>query len=157
MSALAEQHERWAGARERLGVRDAVPVIRGTIPEREVEDECLPIPDADFSDEPPRWKRLFLRAIEEHPIGCPFNFMKRPSPHAIIKLVALKYDVPARDIIGPSLLHRHSLPRQHAILLIHTHCELSSSKIGKLFTRDHTTVLYSIRQAQKRLAKGGGW
>ena len=45
-------------------------------------------------------------------------------------------------------------PRQAAMLWLRNNTNLSLPEIGRLFDRDHTTVLHGIRAAEKR-AKGG--
>jgi hypothetical protein len=126
VSALAEQHETWAGVRERLW-KPARKDLRYVRP--------LPPPEPEVAPEP----------VVVH--YAPFNFLTPPSALAIIKLVALKHGVGASDIRGPHRSRPVAAARHEAVWLVHTHCQhLSTTQVGRLFGgRDHSTALNSIR------------
>lgn len=127
MSALAEQHERWSGARERLWHR---PVERRALPRPMPLPELAPV----------------VIVEEEAPHYAPFNFLKTPGAKAIIKLMALKHHLTAREIVGRGRSAKIVRVRDETILLVHTHCpQMTLPEMGRLFgDRDHTTILHSL-------------
>jgi hypothetical protein len=135
VNSLAEQHSRHQEVRSRLwgSIRPPRPVIE------------LPPPDPVVGE---RMKALFAGADEEaveKTHYAPFNFLKRPGPQAIVKLVALKHGVSSREILGHQRYLRIVAARHESMWLIHTHCPwLSIPEIGRVFGRDHTTVLHAL-------------
>ncbi len=127
MSALALQVDRYHGARERLWGSPGLP-------------RSLPAPRVQIPPPP-------------HAIA-PFNFLARPAPKAIIKLVSLKHGVSVDEIMGPSRSVHLVAARHLAIWLVHTHCRwLSTPEVGRIFGRDHTTVLNALRKFAPRPTK----
>lgn len=61
----------------------------------------------------------------------------------IIKEVAATYNVNVSDILGDSRKQPLVMPRQIAMYLAHDITGLSLVEIGKVFNRDHTTVIYA--------------
>ena len=116
----------WRAAKERLwpSARPVRAVIAPTTP----EPEAWPEPEIHTA---------------------PFNFLKRPGWLAIVTLVALKHGVGVKDILS----HNRRVPvahaRQEAMYLAQTHCRLSLPETGRLFNRDHTTALHSIRKIER--------
>jgi hypothetical protein len=135
LSALAEQHETWAGARDRLW-KPARKDLRYVRP--------LPPPVPEVAPEP----------VVVH--YAPFNFLASPAAMAIIKLVALKHRIGVSDIRGPSRTRHIVAARHEAVWLVHTHCQhLSTTQVGRLFGgRDHSTALNSIRLFAARRGQG---
>jgi hypothetical protein len=136
LSALAEQHETWAGARDRLW-KPARKDLRYVRP--------LPPPVPEVAPEP----------VVVH--YAPFNFLASPAAMAIIKLVALKHRIGVSDIRGPSRTRHIVAARHEAVWLVHTHCQnLSTTQVGRLFGgRDHSTALNSIRLFAAKRGQGG--
>jgi hypothetical protein len=127
MSALMEQHERHQIARERLwgGRASRRPT---TIPA-----EAARAAIATFDAGTP---------ASEY---APFNFYKPPNARAIVKLVSLKHGLHITEILGASRLPRIVAARHESMWLVHSHCPwLSIPEVGRIFDRDHTTVLYAI-------------
>lgn len=63
-----------------------------------------------------------------------------------------KFGVKREDIVGLKRTKEITRIRHIAIYLVSNITEMSTKKIGKIFNRDHTTVLYSIETIQKKLA-----
>lgn len=135
MSVLYEQHERWRGAQDRLGV---APAPRNLA--RMVRDKAN-------------------RAVVIDPKApAPFDLLSRPNGGIIIKFVALKRGVTVADIVGPSRKWVHVRPRQEASYLLRKHTEMSLPQIGfRLGDRDHTTILHGIKCEERRRAEAKGF
>lgn len=73
------------------------------------------------------------------------------NPQKIIQAVADVYGIRPEDILGRSQSQEISLPRQIAMMLCREKLKLSYVKIGTTFSRDHSTVMSSIRQMQNKL------
>jgi chromosomal replication initiator protein len=68
----------------------------------------------------------------------------------IVDLVAHYYGLKPTDLLGKSQMREVMIPRQLAMMLSRRHLGLPYTKIGALFTRDHSTVMSSIRAIEKR-------
>lgn len=64
---------------------------------------------------------------------------------AIILEVAARHGVDPDDLHGPSRLRRICRARWEAMRLLRAR-GLSSPMIGRMFNRDHTSVLYALRK-----------
>jgi chromosomal replication initiator protein len=73
------------------------------------------------------------------------------SPEKIIALVSAKYGIRSEDLLGKSQSQECSFPRQIAMYLCRQKLRLSFQGIGRLFSRDHSTVMTSIKQIEKRV------
>lgn len=72
---------------------------------------------------------------------------------AIIAAVASHFDLSIEELKGKGKARRLSWPRRVAFALLRRHLRLSYPAIGALFGRDHTSVLFALRTADKeRLA-----
>jgi chromosomal replication initiator protein len=78
------------------------------------------------------------------------------TPEKIVETVALFYGIQSRDVLGKSQKREASLPRQIAMFLCRTQLALPFVKIGDIFSRDHSTVMTSIRQIQNGIADKQG-
>ena len=67
----------------------------------------------------------------------------------IIQKVAHHYGITEEDLLGKSQTREVAHPRQIAMYLTRNKLKLPFQKIGKLFSRDHSTVMSSVRQIQK--------
>ena len=121
---LASQHASWVAARSRLW---------NGPPKAEAAPVTIAVP---------------LGPVE--PLvswGAPINLIDRPSPRFLIRVAALRHGVRYGDVIGESRSKYVVAARDHAIRLIWTHCRLMSlPAVGRLFDRDHTTILHSLRK-----------
>lgn len=73
------------------------------------------------------------------------------TPGKIIRTVAEYYGIRMDDILSKSQARESALPRQIAMHLCRTKLKLPYMKIGDIFSRDHSTVMASVRQIQKGL------
>lgn len=70
----------------------------------------------------------------------------------IIHSVAEHYGIRAEDILSKAQSRDCALPRQMAMALCRVQLKLPFMKIGEIFSRDHSTVMSSVKQIQKELA-----
>lgn len=73
------------------------------------------------------------------------------TPEKIVKSVAEHYGIRTDDILSKSQSRECVLPRQIAMHLCRHHLHLPYIKIGDLFSRDHSTVMASVRLVEKGL------
>lgn len=62
------------------------------------------------------------------------------------------FDVPPRTIIGRRRLPAIVRARLALYAALYRACETSYKQIGRLLNRDHTTVLYGVREAERDAA-----
>jgi chromosomal replication initiator protein len=72
-------------------------------------------------------------------------------PEKIISIVSAIYGIRNEDLLGKSQSHEYSLPRQIAMYLCRKELKLPFQSIGQIFHRDHSTVMTSIKQIEKKL------
>lgn len=73
-------------------------------------------------------------------------------PELILQKVAESYGIRVDDLTGRGQKRDTVLPRQLAMYVCRQSLQMPLTKIGELFHRDHSTVISSIRQIEKRLA-----
>lgn len=71
------------------------------------------------------------------------------TPCKIIQTVAEYYGIKSEDILGKAQSRECTLPRQIAMHLCRNQLKMPYMKIGDLFSRDHSTVMTSVKQIQK--------
>ena len=77
-----------------------------------------------------------------------------PSPEAILEYISKFYSLDEAVIRGQQRIRDAVQARQIAMYLIRSMTNLSLDDIGKQFdNRDHSTVLYSIQQIEKKMKK----
>ena len=77
-----------------------------------------------------------------------------PSPEAILEYISKFYSLDEAVIRGQQRIRDAVQARQIAMYLIRSMTNLSLDNIGKQFdNRDHSTVLYSIQQVEKKMKK----
>lgn len=74
----------------------------------------------------------------------------RPA-HEVIKRVAAQHRMSVKELLSPSRTHRVIAARFDAIVEVYETCRrsesrLSLSEIGRLFGRDHTSILSALRK-----------
>lgn len=69
----------------------------------------------------------------------------------IIQAVAEHYGIRTEDILGKSQTRECALPRQLAMHFCREKLKMPFMKIGDLFSRDHSTVMASVKHVQKSL------
>ncbi|MGK5593823.1 MAG: chromosomal replication initiator protein DnaA [Parachlamydiaceae bacterium] len=73
------------------------------------------------------------------------------TPEKIIKLCAEHYGIRSEDILGKAQKKECAQPRQVAMYFCRHHLKYPFTKIGELFSRDHSTVMTSVKLIQKSL------
>ncbi|MCF3934332.1 hypothetical protein L1787_13025 [Acuticoccus sp. M5D2P5] len=113
--------------------RHALPLAR--------RDEPLgpPVPDEIHAAEAQR-----LREANPALAGLSRNQIGR---HAV-RFAAEHFAVPVNDLLSRRRARTITRPRQIAMLVVHERTSLSLPQIGRLFDRDHTTVLHGIDRAK---------
>jgi chromosomal replication initiator protein len=74
-----------------------------------------------------------------------------PSPEKIIAIISALYGIRNEDLLGKSQSQECSYPRQIAMYLCRDELKLPYQSIGRVFDRDHSTVMTSIKQIEKRM------
>ncbi len=70
---------------------------------------------------------------------------------AIIQGVCARSNITTTLLLGNCRARRLAWPRQEAYWRCYYEAGMSLMEIGRLFKRDHTTVLYGMRAHQKRV------
>jgi chromosomal replication initiator protein len=70
----------------------------------------------------------------------------RKRAKAIIDEVALYWDVSSEDLLGPCRARDFTTPRFEAMHRMREELGFSYPHIGRVFNRDHTSVLHGIRR-----------
>lgn len=78
----------------------------------------------------------------------------RLTPSGIVRAVAQYYGVSQESILGRSQSREYVLPRQVAMYLCRQKLSLSYVRIGDVFSRDHSTVISSIRTILQKVEEG---
>ncbi len=76
-----------------------------------------------------------------------------PTAESIINVVVSYFNTDRDTVVGTSQSKEDVLPRQIAMYLIHKITKISTNKIGSIFSRDHATVLYSIKKTKEKESK----
>lgn len=74
----------------------------------------------------------------------------RDQSMAIVRRVAREYLLPVDEVLGPSRTKRAVASRKEAMQRLVDERDMSSSQIGRLFNRDHTTVLHALGRLSRR-------
>jgi chromosomal replication initiator protein len=69
----------------------------------------------------------------------------------IFAMVFKKYGIKKDDLVGKKRTKEIAFARHIAIYMIREVTEMSLPNIGKLFNRDHSTILSSVELIQKRI------
>lgn len=73
------------------------------------------------------------------------------TPERILTFVSQKYGIPTEDIIGKRKTDAIASARQVAIYLLREFTDMSFANIGKVFNRDHSTVVASVNKVKDRM------
>lgn len=73
------------------------------------------------------------------------------NPERIISTVSAIYGIRSDDLLGKSQSLDCSLPRQIAMYLCRQELKLPFQGIGQIFSRDHSTVMTSVKHIQKKV------
>lgn len=77
------------------------------------------------------------------------NHKDKLDDQKVLEIVAATFGIKVEDILGKSQTRDCVLPRQIAMYLLRKELNLPYTKIGKIFKRDHSTVMSSIKQIIK--------
>ncbi len=135
----AEQVRHYADIRARLmgHPRRAVPLL--AIPAPQIASAPAPVAFAPVEDyEPP--------VVDNTPHGAPLNMLAPCSWKFLRDLAALRHGISVREIMSPSRGRPVVAARYEAMALVYQHSQLSLPQVGRLFKRDHTTVLHALRK-----------
>ena len=89
-------------------------------------------------------KRLLADLVEEEQ-------KQALTPEQIIKATAAHYGIRFDDLLGKSQMRECAVPRQVAMFLCRDKLKMPFQKIGELFSRDHSTVMGSVKLIQKSI------
>ena len=71
-------------------------------------------------------------------------------PEALLAEICKRYHVTIADLAGRSRKQRIAWARQEAFYEMRQHATLSFPAIGKIFNRDHTTIMHGVKQVTRR-------
>jgi hypothetical protein len=91
------------------------------------------------------------REPEQRPSQTPFQY-QTPAREAL-RAVSTRTRVPIADILGRDRRPLIAAARHEAIWRVRRVTGWSLPRLGKFFKRDHTTVLHSVREMEKRSAR----
>lgn len=96
--------------------------------------------------------RLMMEAIDER--GEKGVHIKNARIREVIEEVAQRHDIPVGLIYAQDRRKAISTVRHEAYYLVHRDFGLSYPEVGRIFDRDHTTILHGVRKHEKRMAEG---
>ena len=100
------------------------------------------------------WATTPTRRPSPEPCGTFSSAATSTSPEAILEYISKYYSLDEAVIRGQQRIRDAVQARQIAMYLIRSMTNLSLDDIGKVFdNRDHSTVLYSIQQVEKKMKK----
>lgn len=73
------------------------------------------------------------------------------TPEIILKAVASQFGIKTEDVKSKSQSREHAFPRQVAMFFCRNNLKMPYMRIGELFSRDHSTVMSSVKQIQKQV------
>ncbi|MCB1107961.1 MAG: chromosomal replication initiator protein DnaA [Chlamydiia bacterium] len=75
------------------------------------------------------------------------------TPEKILKAVANAFGIKTEDILGKGQSKEQALPRQIAMYLCRKKLNIPFLKLGQFFSRDHSTVMTSVKRVEKGIEK----
>ncbi|MBF5058639.1 DnaA ATPase domain-containing protein [Candidatus Neptunochlamydia vexilliferae] len=75
------------------------------------------------------------------------------TPEKVLKIVANQFGIKTEDILGKAQNKECALPRQIAMYLCRENLKMPFLKIGRMFSRDHSTVMTSVKRVKKGIEK----
>ena len=136
------------------------------------------IPDHDLIDfltttfpgVKPLLKAITALALRLH-VSCPINGAMAQNalrdlikaeekvaltPELIVKAVARQFDLSEKEILGKGRKQEFAVARQVAMYLCRNRLKMPFTHIGRFFTRDHSTVMSSVKLVERDLEKETG-
>lgn len=115
----------------------------------ELRMQCLELAIRTAASDPIDKAREFLGFVLAEEAGqepVPTN----PIAERILEKVAARHNVPVAAIIGPGRHSRLVTVRDEAISEVDGATQMSLTALGRLFCRDHTSILASLRRSGAR-------
>ena len=75
------------------------------------------------------------------------------TPGKIVEQIAAYFGLKVEDVLGKSQSRDCTLPRQLCMFFCREYLKLPYMKIGSIFSRDHSTVMSSVKQVQKNITE----
>lgn len=75
------------------------------------------------------------------------------TPEKVLKIVANTFGIKIEDILGKGQTREQALPRQIAMYLCRKQLNMPFLKIGRFFSRDHSTVMTSVKRVKAGIEK----
>jgi len=95
---------------------------------------------------------LALYQVKDHLVNLHLqDGEEQLTPEKLVNLVSEIFGVKEGDILGKSQTRDCAFPRQVAMYLLRSELKLPYVKIGNVFSRDHSTVMSSIKSIKKGL------
>lgn len=76
---------------------------------------------------------------------------KNATPKQLLERIAKFYDLSSKDLIGKSRIKQINSARQVAMYLMNEELGMSTIKIGRIFDKDHTTIMHGVKVIKKDL------
>jgi chromosomal replication initiator protein len=73
------------------------------------------------------------------------------TPKQVVERVARYYNIPSKELFGTSRVKDVKNARQVAMFLMNKDLNLSTTKIGDEFKKDHSTVIHGIRMVNDKI------
>ena len=96
-----------------------------------------------------------LAALALKDLVAPEPTSSAPAADAILHAVSRYFGVELHEITGKARHKRVVVPRQVAMYLLREDAHLSTPEVGRLLSRDHTTVLHGTNLIAADIARGG--
>jgi len=81
----------------------------------------------------------------------PFVNSSKAKIAAVIRDTAEKYGITEKELLSTSRKKKFVSPRQEAIYRIRNEVQKSMPEIGRIFDRDHTTILHALEKHAERI------
>lgn len=141
--------ENYARVRERLYGKPKPVVVSIVRKKEEEKKEPAPvIPIGPFQQAINELKEDEKRM--KHPLLSGLKGMKS---REVLEPVILKYKISYKELSGPSRVAKYHLPRRHCFAVLRE-AGFSTPQIGKLFNRDHSTVVHALQMWEKFIESG---
>jgi chromosomal replication initiator protein len=92
-------------------------------------------------------------SLAQEVLGGLASDLRRLTPERIRDQVAQVYGLAPADLAGRSRRQAITRPRNLALFLCRRHTEATLAELGRLFNRDHSTVMYGVDQVERSLAR----
>ena len=89
----------------------------------------------------PNWKNM----LNYYAAPGLFHIKDRINVTIIFEAVSKYFDVPIAGITGPARYSKNVMARQIAQYILRTKMKMPYKPIGRLFNRDHTSVIHSVK------------